>query len=258
MSDPTQTELHDPAPQEDAPGAYQANVDAHLPSLSASVIDLVENPKPWWNPETNEWAPSNTPHNVAGPGAPQQPSHGDVMTADPMIDQPGVYGGMAGQGGGTPDARPNLLDAVRGSRTPVPAQLAPVQHQIVVETKEVASSANRARVVRVQVQGAGQNAQQAVTLLENNPNRDRALIKCITTNGVIVLAPLRQGGVPTGTGVPSGNMAGYPLATGDPIHEVKSSDGVEAYIWNTGAQTFCDVAIWEEMKTPHDEPGLSG
>jgi hypothetical protein len=254
MSDPTQTELHDPAPEPDAPGAYAANISAHMPPLSAAVVDLVENPAVWWNPDTNEWAPSNTPNNVVGSGAPGQPSHGDVMTADPMSN----YVGHTTPGGTTPDARPNLLDAVRRSNTPAPTAFAPIEHKIVVETTHVASSANRARVVRVQAQASGGNDAQAVVLLEDNPNRDRALIKCITTNGVIVLTPLRQGGVPTNLAVPTGNIAGYPLATGDPVHEVKSSDGVEAYIANGTAQAFCDVAIWEEMKTPGYEPGLTG
>jgi hypothetical protein len=215
------------------------NVDAHMPPQPVDPDSTV-----WadeWNPETNEWAPSSEQHSVFGLA---EPSHGDVQTAEPMPNDPGDPRTYQ-DGGGTPDVRKNLLTDVREHRQATPLPVQRVEH--VVTTSEVGAALVRGRVVRVQ-------GTLPIVLLEETPNRRRALLKCITTAAVIVINPLRQGGGIATTTAPAGNLAGFPLATGDPVHEVKSSAGVEAVVSNTAASPFCDVAVWEELDAP--APGL--
>jgi hypothetical protein len=232
----------------DANGVPSAsNVAAHMPP------DPGDHPV-WantWNPQTNEWSPSNEQHSVFGLA---EPSHGDTPAAEPMPNDPGDPRSYQ-DGGGTPDARLNLLDAVRGTGQPVQAPVQRVEH--VIHTQEEPSSKVRARVVRVQAPAAGAGGPVTTVVLEENMKRDRAILKCITTSGVVVLMPLRQGGVNVATaGAPAGFMAGFPLATGDPPLEVKAGAGVEAIIANTGGSAFCDIAIWEEMRDTAPGIGL--
>src|SRR5215831_6018411 len=125
-------------------------VDAHMP------------PQPgggpvWanvWNPDTNEWAPSNEQHSTFGVA---EPSHGDDPTAEPMSTQYGREDDSARYG------NLNLLDAVRSPGREVPSQPVRVEH--VVHTEEVSSARVRARLMAV-------TNLQNVVLLEENPNRD--------------------------------------------------------------------------------------
>lgn len=216
------------------------NTDAHMPP---QPIPKEDDPV-WantWNPETNEWAPSSEQHSVFGVA---EPSHGDEPHAAPSSEE---YGRPDPDGGTIPDARMNLLDAVQGTTAALPAPPVTVRH--IVETQEQSSPLARGRVVRVQG-GA------PTVLLEENPNRARAILKAITTSGIVLLYPARQGGVQPQTGVPVGTMAGYPLATGDPPHVVESGSAVEAFAANTGVTAFTDVAVWEELDQPGSAPGL--
>jgi hypothetical protein len=230
-----------------------ANVAAHMPPQpQPSPPDSFLYPMQW-NPDTNEWAPSSEQHSTFDVA---EPGHGDERDARPMVNEPGDPRTYS-DAGATPDGRLNLLDAVRApQRGVVHPPVQRVEH--VITTNEVASGAIRARTVRIENPATSGSPQQPVVLLEANKNRSRALIKCITTNGVIVVTPIRQGGVISGTGLPVGNVGGYAIATGDPIHEVKSTDGVEAVLFNTAAQAFCDVSIWEEMNTTADMPDVPG
>lgn len=188
-------------------------------------------------PPTNEWDPGSEQYSTVGIA---EPSHGDDPTAQPMSDAPGQDPGTVGS---TPDGRMNLLDAVKGAAP----QLPPVQEvHHTVETFSVGSDRVRGRVVRVV------NNNIETTLLEQNPNRVRAIIKPITTNGVIIIGSALQGGNPQYTAIPTGPAAFYPQATGDPTLTIESTAAVVAY--GTVAAGFCDVAIWEELQA--DAPGL--
>jgi hypothetical protein len=198
-----------------------------------------------WNPETDEWSPSDEPYNVVGEaGGPYgEPTHYDTpdYAGSPSSEQ---YGH---EDGGTVAVHElNLIDDVKQRmRTAPPPQV--VHH--VIETFEEGAELVRARVVRVV------GNQQQTMLLEENPNRRRALIKCITTAGVVMVQPAHQGGNLTNAAIPTGNQAAYPQATGDPVLEVKSQAGVEAY-GIVVAPGFVDVAVWEEMTGPKHDPGL--
>lgn len=228
---------HRPPDQNDVEHDAAVNVDAHMPPSPGRQPVWAD----VWNPDTNEWAPSNEQHSTWGVA---EPTHFDAPTATPETPSYGVP-----DGGVMPDGRLNLLDSVKAGGSPATVPRAVVHH--VIETQEEASSHIRTRIVRVQ-------GTAPTTILEQNPNRDRAIVKAITTNGIVVLFPVHQGGVQASAAVPAGGAAGWPLATGDSDLKVESSDGVEAVVFNSGAQAFCDVAIWEEMKGPNDAPGLSG
>lgn len=199
-----------------------------------------------WNPETDDWSPSDEPYDVVG-------VQGDAFGEPTHFDTPDYVGAPIGTDqygiedhGSVPVRELNLIDDVKARmRTAPPAQV--VHH--VIETFEEGAELVRARVVRVI------GNQQQTMLLEENPNRRRALIKCITTAGVVMVQPAHQGGNLTNAAVPTGNQAAYPQATGDPVLEVKSQAGVEAY-GIVAAPGFVDVAVWEEMTGPKHDPGL--
>lgn len=240
MTDVVDTNIHMPA-NDEAHSLWTTNPDAHFPPQpTPAPADL---PGIEWNPGTNEWAPSNTPiGGGSAEGANQEPSHGDVQPASPQSSEPGVVTGT------TPDARGTLLSSVRNppASTPLPVQR--VEH--VITTQEEGNDLVRTRTVRV-------SGTVPVVLLEENPHRTRALLKLVTSNGVITISPIRQGGIGASTaGVPTAPNAGYMIATGDPVHESKSKAGIEALVEDTGASTFCDVTIWEEMSVPGDHPGV--
>lgn len=197
-----------------------------------------------WNPPTNEWEPSADPLDPTT-AAFGEPSHEDEPTAEPMSEQPGHA-----PSGTVPDPRANLLTDVRDRA----AQAGPetvVRHY--VTTIDKSADLVVGRVVRV-VGAAGVGDSSPTVLLTANPNRTRALIKPITTNGVIMLQPFNQGGNLPQTGVPAAPMSAYPIATGDPVHEVKSGAAVEAYA--AGTTDFVDVAIWEEITGADNVGGL--
>lgn len=213
-------------------------VDAHMPPQPGGDPVFANT----WNPDTNEWAPTNEQHSTFGLA---EPSHGDVPEANPESDEYGRYEGR----GSVPDARPNLLDAVRGQGVPLGPPVQRIEH--VISTQELGPDADLVRGRVVMVVGN----QTPTVLLEQNARRKRALIKVITSASVILLTPMRQGGTPNLTVAPTAPGAFYPLATGDPVHEVKSGAGVDAY----GAQAAAGqimVAIWEELQQPGHEPGL--
>jgi hypothetical protein len=242
--DPEQTTVPTAPPY--TPEAQGANIDAHMPQPPATtpadvVFGLV------WNPQTNQWAPSDEP--IGGGNATvanQEPSHGDVPIAAPMSSPPPT--------GTTPDARANLLDSVKASG-PGPAPVAQVHH--VVETIEQGNDRVRARTIRVQLAAVGGGPDGGTVLLEQNPRRAFALIKLVTTNGVIIIFPGGQGaGNLAFTGVPTAPYAGFFMATGDPVLKIESSAMVSAIVAYSGTQAFCDVSIWEEMSNPSGDPGI--
>lgn len=239
MADTETTDTHSPAPLTiDQPG----NVHAHFPPQAIPN----ETDEPWWNPDTNEWAPSSQQHSTFGIA---EPSHADEPVARPMSEAPGQPPGSEGS---EPEARLNLLDSVRqGGRAehaPVPVQR--VEH--VVTTEEHAADQIRTRTVRV-------TGTQPTTLLEQNPNRIRARLKVITTSGQVILSPLHQGGIGVGpVAAATAPLAGWVQSQTDPVLTVEAADGVEAIASNTGVTAFTDVSIWEEMKAAGNSPGLSG
>ena len=215
-------------------------IDAHMPPQP-----LPEDDDPVWgntyNPETNEWAPSSEQHSTFGVA---EPSHGDEPDAAPSSEQ---YGRYDDDGGTTPDARLNLLSSIRGVNAPLPAP--PIQVQHVVTTETLQPALVRARSVVV----AGNT--QASVLLEENPNRKRALIRVFTAASTILVSPLRQGGVPQLVAPPTTPGAFFPLSTADAQLEVKSGAGVEA-VGITAAGVVI-VSVWEEMDGPGNHPGLT-
>lgn len=203
-----------------------------------------------WNPHGNRWSPSDQP--VGGDaGADAVTVHGDVPFTPPLGEQWGtVYPG----GGSVPDARANFATDVAPDRGPTPPPAQVVRHE--VHTYETGAEVVRARTVVITSNTA------PTTLLDENPNRKRALIKVITSNQIIMINPLRSGGGGAGlTTTPSGNVQGWQQATGDPMLEVKSQAGVEAYgvgaATNGVLTTPISVTIWEEIDT-NTGPGLVG
>ena len=203
-------------------------IDHHFPPQpNADIVD----------PATNEWAPSNTPHAVGGLG---EPSHDDDPHAAPLSNSEG-HPNTYNEGGGTPDGRLNLLDAVKAHGTPAPPTQT-VHH--VMETREVAGRRISSRILAVV------GNQVPTTLLEDNPQRERALIKVITSNSTILCSPKNQGGIPVGgfAAAPTVPTAFWAQATGEGPLEVKSSAAVDAY-GIVAAPGVVLVAIWEESTT---------
>lgn len=236
----TTTNIHMPAVDES--GLPTNNVDAHMPPQP--VVPAAAPGGFTWNPDTNEWAPSNEP--IGGGSAElanQEPSHGDVQPAHPQSREPG------GPDTGSQDSpRMNLLDSVRNPPQSMPLPTQRVEH--VISTQEDGTDLVRTRTVRVQ-------GTTPVMLLEENPYRTMAYLKMVTSNGVIMMFPTRQGGAGTSTtGIPTAPNGGYLFATGDPVHKSESKAGIEAIVQDTGASTFADVTIWEEMSVPGDKPGI--
>jgi hypothetical protein len=202
---------------------------------------------PTWNPVTNEWDPFAEP--VSAPAIDDaehnaSPGHGDLPTASPMtnsVGDPRTYE----DGGATHDERKNLLTDVR-DRAAIPPPEQVVRH--VIETNEVPSGQVRGRLVAV----VG-NA-QPTTLLEQNPDRVRALISVFTDGATVILAPGRQGGIPQLVAAITQPLAGYPLVSTDPRLEIKSSDAVECY-GITAAGTVL-VRVWEELNGSKFQPGI--
>lgn len=249
MSD-AQTDIHTAPPVDDPDlmGTPGGNVDAHMPPQPGPAAPEDSNTvfaRPSWNPETNEWAPSNEQHSTFGVA---EPSHGDDPSAVPMSDAPGQPPDTVGS---APDARLNLLDAVRYGGAAAPPV---VEHHHVVETSEQGNIKVRGKTVRVQAAAAGGNAVASVVLLEENPARVRAVIKVITANGQVVLTPLRQGGVVPTLTAAAAPIAGWVQTAGDPPLVVESQAGVEAVIFNATAVSACDVTVWEELND--SAPGI--
>lgn len=247
----TQTSIPTAPPVEDPDlaGTPGANIDAHMPPQPGDTADV--NPvfaTPVWNPDTNEWAPSNEQHSVFGVA---EPSHGDDPSAMPMSDAPGQPPDTVGS---APDARKNLLDAVRQGPTQLPAPV--VEHHHVVDVQEQGNVRVRTKTVRVQAQpaGGGGNDYQPVTILEEAPNRSRAVIRVITTNGQVVLTPLRQGGVQPTLTAAAAPIAGFVLSQADGMLTTEVQAGIEAVVFNVTQQAFADVTVWEELND--SAPGI--
>ena len=193
------TDIHMPAVDESSLGTN--NVDAHFPPQPAQAPADI--PGFTWNPGTNEWAPSNEP--VGGGSAEvgnQEPSHGDVQPAHPQSREPG------GPDTGSQDSpRMNLLDSVRNPPQSTAPPVQRVEH--VITTQDEGTDLVRTRTVRVQ-------GTVPTVLLEENPYRTLAYLKMVTSNAVITIYPLRQGGGGvSSTGVPTAPNAGYMFATGE-------------------------------------------
>lgn len=215
-----------------------ANVHVHTPTtaLDAHFPPQPESDGRGWGPPTNEWAPSNEPHGVFGLA---EPSHGDVATATPVSDTEGHV-----DGGTTPDARLNLLDAVRGGHA-VPVPDRPIVH--LVETHDASSDTCRARQLIVAAAAGGPTP---TTLLDENEARDRALIQNVAGGVLFVMPGHGGGGATVGVGAVAG--PGFPLAVGATM-EIKSGAMVEAM----AATAAVTVAIWEELTLPGSTPGMA-
>lgn len=151
----TQTTIPNEPPDADAPH----NTDAHMPAQPAPQDPVYATPR--WNPETNEWAPSNEQHSTWEVG---EPSHSDEPTAHPMSDAPG----QTEFWGSIPDERLNLIDSVRTPRGPIVQQV--VHHEHDVRTTE--TGAESLRFHQEFVSGSA-----PITLLTQNPARKRALLR---------------------------------------------------------------------------------
>lgn len=219
--------------------------------MNAAQIDPVWGD--FWNPHPNAWAPSveDFPaygHDVAEV---EYQSHGDVPATSPMTEQ---YGLADAGGGSVPDARANLRTNVR-DRMPIPYPTQTIRHELI--TQDVGSEAVRARTVIIT------SNLTPVTLLDENPNRKRALIKVITSTSIVMIIPLRSGGGAEGLiAAPTSNAQGWAQATGDPVLEVKAQAGVECYGVGAAANGTLTVpiavTIWEELIVPNSGPGLTG
>jgi hypothetical protein len=122
-----------------------------------------------WNPEPNVFAPSSEDPGVWGLA---EPSHGDVMTAAPMVDAPGDPRTYR-QGGSGPDVRANLLTDVR-ARSALPPPMQVVRHE--VHTYETGAEGISVR------QYALMNVLLPLQLLEANPRRKRALVRIVPSS----------------------------------------------------------------------------
>lgn len=202
-----------------------------------------------WNPHINSWDPTtDTLRTTEDTDVVGYQEHVDEYTTPPLSESYGVERGV----GTAPDPRLNVLTNVRQpGPTPAPPQV--IRHE--VETYERGSDEVRARTVVIT------RIDTPVVLLEENPNRKRALIKVITSNAVVMIQPGRVGGSGVQfSAIPSGNSGMWAQATGDPNLEVKSTDQVECY--GTGANTAgllttpISVTIWEEMYAA--VPGTGG
>lgn len=230
--------VHLPPDPNDVEHDATANIAAHLPPAPGRQPVWAD----VWNPVTNEWAPSNEQHSTWGVA---EPTHYDSADATPETQSYGVDE----RGSSTPDARANLLDAVRSGGPPATVPTHIVQH--VITTQEEPSSHIRTRTVRVQ-------GTEPTVLLEQNENRIRAILKVITTSGQVLIGPVHQGQQVRNTATATAPLAQWVQSAGDPHLVVESSEGCEALASNTGVTLFSDVSIWEEMKGAGDSPGLSG
>ncbi len=192
------------------------------PNPLESAGELRENDPP------NVWGDPPAPHGVVG-------EHPDMFDADPD----------AGVGAGDDDAL-GVEDVNRPTATARTSHV--VEH--VVDTIEHGADQIRGRVVRVPANT------ETVSLLDENMNRTRALIKVVTSSAVVMVQQARQGGNPRLTATPVGPQAAFPIATGDPVLEVKATCGVEAY-GVIAAPGFVDVAIWEELENPNHSSGIT-
>lgn len=147
-------------------------------------------------------------------------------------------------GGGSP-ALPGEHQESEAVEDVGPAQPKAPPHVVVhhiMEAREVGANLIRPRTIRV----AAQN--EPVQLLQRNPNRRRALIRCGGSSqaiGVFLGGP----GL-SSTAAAAANASGgafYLVATGDPPLEVKATTTVWAALQTSGP---CDVSIWEELNAP--------
>jgi hypothetical protein len=175
-----------------------------------------------WNPDVNEWSPSDDPEGTYGQA---EPSHFDVAAATPM--EPGEQ-----------SAALNVLTNVRTAGVGPQSPPTPtVNHE--VHTYETGAEAIHMRTVAV----VGNVV--PTRLLDPNDDRRRALIKVITSASVIVINGINDGGNQQLTGPPAQSLAQWAQATGDPMLEVKATGGIEAY--GTSATGTVFVSIWEEL-----------
>lgn len=139
----------------------------------------------------DEWAPSDEPLGPLPFG--HDESHGDVPEGVPESEE---YGRDTKAGGSTPDARLNLLDDVRQAQREA---LPPIEVHHVMENVE-----RGAEVVRVHQETV--NGQTPTTLLQQNPQRKRALIRAAPSGvaGFVVLTPTLNNSTTMQVTVPAG------------------------------------------------------
>jgi len=179
------------ATDESADALGPHNVDAHMPPQPAGQQTAPQDPvyaTPQWNPETNEWAPSNEQHSTWGVA---EPGHGDVEDANPVSES---YGHAPS--GTIPDRRLNLIDSVRDVRGPTPAPTVHYTHD--VRTTE--AGAESVRFHQEFVQGTA----PPTPILQQNPNRKRALIRISSGVTNSQNNNLTATGVPATVTVPTG------------------------------------------------------
>jgi hypothetical protein len=168
----TQTTIPNEPPDTAEADTGPHNVDAHMPPQPGGVERALSDPvyaTPSWNPQTNEWSPSNEQHSVWGLA---EPPHSDDPTADPMSES---YGQVPS--GTIPDARLNLIDSVRQSMTPIAPP--PQEHHHVVEEVEKGSPIWRVRHVVVQSSTVPQQ------IVEENEQRKRVLLRIIPSDATV-------------------------------------------------------------------------
>jgi hypothetical protein len=186
--DEGQATIHTAEP-DNAADTTTHNVDAHMPPQPKPDENLQADPAlvPHWNPDTNEWAPSNEQHETWGVA---EPPHYDDPTATPVSES---YG--QAPSGTVPDARLNLIDSIR-PRTALPAPV--VRHEHEVRTTETGSETVRFRQEFV-------SGLTPTTLLAQNPNRKRALLRVLgSATSFVVTTPTTSSATVLTVPVPAG------------------------------------------------------
>lgn len=178
------------------------------------------------NVDTNVWLPKVEPLALIGIA---EPSHDDDPTADPA----------AGIGAGAPEERLNLLDAVKAPQAVTPPETI-VHH--VLETQEQGTPSFHARTIVVP---GAVGVHPVTTVLEENPNRTRAIVKVLTGSGVINLTEGGSGiGGSATASLANAPMAAWPQSASDAPFKIETQAQVVAY--NPGNANVL-VAIWEEV-----------
>jgi hypothetical protein len=200
-----------------------------------------------WNPESNLWQPSNEPYPAYGQDAAvvEYQSHADVMTATPISE---MYGTPDPYGTGTtPDPRLNLLTDKQ--------QVGPAAPPVHIVKQETVTRETGADVIRARTVAVVGNL-VPTRLLDENPNRSRALVKVVTTNSVVLIGPPFGGmGAPQLSATPTQPGAQWWQATGDPLFKIESCAAVDA-IGVIAPPGVVLVSVWEELNNPGHTPGV--
>jgi len=198
-----------------------------------------------WNPDVNEWSPSNEPEGTYGLA---EPSHGDVALAEPLTEP---YGGPSS--GTVPAPGLNLLTDVAPTGAPAaPPQM--VRHDVEVHTYESGAELIRARTIPVV------GTTTVTRILDPNPDRRRALIKVATATATVQIGAIDQlnPAIPQTNATPTSPTNTYFLDAIDGVFDIKSADGVDALGVAGLVGNIVYVSVWEELNAPsHDTGALS-